>query len=152
MQLFHRGWDQHGQPAPRPPRAMPGHRSAVGRAVRRSQAAGAARRHARRLGRRVRPHDLLAGQAFGDNYGRDHHGALLYNVDGRRWSQTGFEYGRTDTHSYNIVEDPVHIRDLNATILHSLGIDHNRLTFKYQGLDQRLTGVEPCRVVDEILG
>ena len=54
----------------------------------------------------------------------------------------GFEYGVTDDHSYNIVENPAHIRDLNATILNQLGIDHRKLTFKFQGLDQRLTGVE----------
>ena len=64
----------------------------------------------------------------------------------------GIEYGKTDDHCYNIVENPVHIRDMNATILHQLGIDHNRLTFRYQGLDQRLTGVEPTRVVRELLG
>ena len=50
------------------------------------------------------------------------------------------------------MKDPVHIRDLNATILHCLGIDHKRLTFRFQGLDQRLTGVEEARVVREILG
>ena len=63
----------------------------------------------------------------------------------------GFEFGKTDEHCYNILENPVHIRDMNATILHQMGIDHNRLTFKYQGLEQRLTGVEPSRVVKEIL-
>jgi Protein of unknown function (DUF1501) len=63
----------------------------------------------------------------------------------------GIEFGQTDDFSYNIVKDPVHIRDFNATLLHCLGIDHNRLTFKYQGLEQRLTGVEPARVVTEIL-
>ena len=63
----------------------------------------------------------------------------------------GFEFGRTDDYCYNIVENPVHIRDMNATILNRLGIDHNRLTFRYQGLEQRLTGVEPCRVIDEII-
>ena len=63
----------------------------------------------------------------------------------------GFEYGKTDDHSYNIIENPVHIRDMNATILHQLGIDHNKLTFKYQGLDQRLTGVEEAHVVKDIL-
>ena len=54
--------------------------------------------------------------------------------------------------SYNIVKDPMHIRDLNATILNLLGVDHERLTFKFQGLDQKLTGVEPARVVRELLG
>ena len=63
----------------------------------------------------------------------------------------GFEYGVTDDHCYNIVENPVHIRDLNATILHQLGIDHERFTFPYLGLDERLTGVEHARVVRDIL-
>ena len=53
----------------------------------------------------------------------------------------------TDEMSYNIVKDPVHIRDLHATILHALGLEHERLSFKFQGLDQRLTGVEPAKVV-----
>jgi hypothetical protein len=61
-------------------------------------------------------------------------------------------YGRTDDFSYNIVENPVHVRDLHATMLHLLGIDHRRLTVPYQGLDQKLTGVEPARVVTEIIG
>jgi hypothetical protein len=63
----------------------------------------------------------------------------------------GVVHGATDDFSYNIVENPVHVNDLNATILHCLGIDHERFTFKFQGLDQRLTGVEPQRVVKEIL-
>ena len=63
----------------------------------------------------------------------------------------GVEYGKTDDYCYNILENPVHIRDFNATILNRMGIDHNRLTFRYQGLDQKLTGVEPARVVKEIL-
>ena len=66
-------------------------------------------------------------------------------------AKPGIEYGKTDTHCYNILENPVHIRDLNATILHNLGINHERLTFKFQGLDQKLTGVEPSRVVHEVL-
>ena len=61
-------------------------------------------------------------------------------------------YSDDDDFSYNIVRDPVHIRDLNATILHQLGIDHRRLTFKFQGLDQRLTGViEEAQGVKQIL-
>jgi len=53
--------------------------------------------------------------------------------------------------SYNITRNPVHIRDLHATILHQLGLSHERLSFKFQGLDQRLTGVEPAKVVKDIL-
>lgn len=64
----------------------------------------------------------------------------------------GTTYGETDDFSYNITKDPVHLNDLNATILHALGIHHEQFTYKFQGLDQRLTGVEPARVVKEILG
>jgi hypothetical protein len=60
-------------------------------------------------------------------------------------------HGETDEFSYNIVKDPVHVRDLQATILNQFGIEHERFTYKYQGLDQKLTGVEPARVVKEIL-
>ena len=60
-------------------------------------------------------------------------------------------YGQTDDFSYNIVQDPVHVNDFNATILHQLGIDHQRLSFPFQGLDQRLTGVEGAKVVKGIL-
>jgi hypothetical protein len=63
----------------------------------------------------------------------------------------GQVHGETDEMSYNITQDPVHIRDLHATILHQLGISHDRFSYKFQGLDQRLTGVEPARVVKEIL-
>jgi hypothetical protein len=63
----------------------------------------------------------------------------------------GITYGATDDFSYNITENPVHIHDLNATILHLMGIDHRRLSVKYQGLDVRLTGVEPAKVVKDVL-
>jgi hypothetical protein len=63
----------------------------------------------------------------------------------------GVAYGETDDFSYNIVRDPVHIRDLHATMLHLFGIDHMRLTYKVGGLDSRLTGVLPARVIDEVL-
>jgi hypothetical protein len=66
-------------------------------------------------------------------------------------TKRGYVHGETDDFSYNIVKDPVSIHDLNATILHCMGIDHSRLTFKFQGLDQKLTGVEPSRVVTELL-
>ncbi len=63
----------------------------------------------------------------------------------------GITYGATDDFSYNVAENPVHVRDLHATILHLLGIDHERFTYRFQGLDFRLTGVEPSRVVNEVL-
>lgn len=63
----------------------------------------------------------------------------------------GLSYGNTDELGYHAVDNPVHVRDLHATILYQLGIDHTRLTVKYQGLDMKLTGVEPARVVRDIL-
>ena len=76
-----------------------------------------------------------------DNYGRDHH-PRCYTV----WLagggiKAGTTYGETDDFSYNIVRDPVEVYDLNATILNLLGIEHTRLTFKFQGRDFRLTDV-----------
>jgi hypothetical protein len=65
--------------------------------------------------------------------------------------KAGITYGQTDDYCYNIVRDPVHVRDFNATILHVLGIDHEKLTFKFQGLDQKLTGVVPAKVVEGVL-
>ena len=63
----------------------------------------------------------------------------------------GIVHGETDEFSYNVVRDPVHIRDINATILHCMGIDHRRLTYRFQGLDQKLTGVEEAEPVKGIL-
>ena len=63
----------------------------------------------------------------------------------------GVVHGETDEFSYNIVKAPVHIRDFQATLLHLFGIDHERFTHKHRGLDARLTGVEPARVIPELL-
>ena len=66
-------------------------------------------------------------------------------------SKGGAIHGETDDFSYNITKDPVSIRDFHATVLHLLGIDHERFTFKYQGLDQKLTGVEAAKVVKALI-
>ena len=63
----------------------------------------------------------------------------------------GIVHGTTDDFSYNIVKDPVHIRDFHATVLHLLGFDHNRFSVRWQGLDAKLTGVEPAKVIRELL-
>jgi hypothetical protein len=83
--------------------------------------------------------------------GRDHHikGFSMWLAGGG--VKGGVGYGATDELGYNAVEDTVHVRDLHATALHLLGIDHDRFAVKYQGLDMRLTGVEPARVVKEVL-
>jgi len=85
------------------------------------------------------------------NYGRDHHPRCFTMWMAGGGMKGGTIYGETDDFSYNIVENPVHIRDFHATVLHQLGYDHERFSYKYQGLDQRLTGVLPARIVKEIL-
>lgn len=151
VQLFHRGWDQHG--------SLPSKIRQQCEDI--DQPAAALIKD---LDQRGMLEDTLVvwGGEFGrtiysqgkltkDNHGRDHHGRCFSMWMAGAGVKRGFEYGKTDDHSYNIIENPVHIRDMNATILHQLGIDHNKLTFKYQGLDQRLTGVEEAHVVKDIL-
>jgi hypothetical protein len=99
---------------------------------------------------------VLWGGEFGrtpmaQGSGRDHHinAFSLWMAGGG--IKGGIEFGETDEYSYNPVADPVHINEINATILHCLGINHETFTLRYQGLDQRLTGVEHMKVIKEIL-
>ncbi len=95
----------------------------------------------------------VAGQGEWDSPdgGRDHHPRCFTIWLAGGGVRSGMTYGATDDFSFNVVEDPVNVRDLHATILHLLGIDHERFSFRFQGLDFKLTGVEPARVVREIL-
>ena len=86
-----------------------------------------------------------------DNYGRDHHPRCYTTWMAGGGVRAGITYGETDDFSYNVVKDPVTVRDFNATILHCLGIDHNKLTYQFQGLDQKLTGPVPASVVPGLL-
>jgi hypothetical protein len=86
------------------------------------------------------------------NYGRDHHPRCFTMWMAGGGSKGGTIYGETDDFSYNIVKDPVHIRDFHATVLHLMGIDHERFTYRFHGLDQRLTGVEKANVIKELVG
>jgi hypothetical protein len=86
-----------------------------------------------------------------ETYGRDHHPRCFSIWMAGGGVKGGVVHGETDEFSYNIVRDPVHVTDLTATMLHLFGIDHERFTYKHQGLDQKLTGVEPSKVVKEIL-
>ena len=85
------------------------------------------------------------------NYGRDHHPRCFTLWMAGGGIRPGTIYGETDDFSYNIIKDPVHIHDFHATVLHLLGFDHQRFSVRYQGLDQRLTGVEPCSVIKQLL-
>ncbi len=95
----------------------------------------------------------VAGQGEWDSPegGRDHHPRCFTMWMAGGGVKPGITYGATDDFSYNVVENPVHVRDLHATILHLLGIEHERFSYRFQGLDFRLTGVEPARVVHDIL-
>ena len=86
-----------------------------------------------------------------DNYGRDHHPRCFTLWMAGGGAKGGTIYGETDDFSYNITRDPVHVRDFHATVMHLLGIDHERFTFRSQGLDFKLTGVEKANVIKELL-
>jgi uncharacterized protein (DUF1501 family) len=86
-----------------------------------------------------------------DNYGRDHHPRCFTMWMAGGGTKGGVVYGETDDFSYNIIKDPIHIRDFHATVLHLLGFNHERLTVRYQGLDARLTGVEPAKIIPQLL-
>ena len=151
IQLFHRGWDQHGN--------LPSQIRGQAKDVDQPSAA-----LLKDLKQRGLLEDTLViwGGEFGrtvycqgtlsqDNYGRDHHGRCFSVWMAGGGVKGGFELGETDDFGYNITRSPVHIHDLNATILHCLGIDHQQLSYRYQGLNHRLTGQENARVVHEIL-
>ena len=151
VQIFHRGWDQHGNIA--------GDLASQCRDV--DQASWALIQDLKRTGL-LEDTLVIWGGEFGrtaycqgkltkENYGRDHHPRNFCIWMAGGGVKPGLVYGETDDFSYNVVENPVHIHDLNATILHCLGIDHERFTFKFQGLDMRLTGVEEQRPVHDIL-
>ena len=92
------------------------------------------------------------GNLSKDNYGRDHHPRCFTMWMAGGGTQGGTIHGETDDFSYNIVKDPVHVRDFHATVLNQLGFDHARFTFRYQGLDQRLTGVDQkAHVIEDLL-
>jgi hypothetical protein len=151
VQILHRGWDQHGNIA--------GDLPAQCRDV--DQACAALIRDLKQRG--LLDSTLVVwGGEFGrtvycqggltrENYGRDHHPKCFTMWMAGGGIRGGVEYGITDDFSYNVVQNPVHINDINATLLHCLGIDHERFAFSFQGLEQRLTGVEPQRVIREIV-
>jgi len=86
-----------------------------------------------------------------ENYGRDHHPRCFTMWIAGGGAKAGIVYGQTDDFCYNVVKDPVHVRNFNATVLRLLGIDHEKLKFKFQGLEQKLTGVVPAKIVPELI-
>jgi uncharacterized protein (DUF1501 family) len=150
VQIFHRGWDQHGDL----PRDLASQCKDVDQGCygliqdlkQRGMLEDTLVVWGGEFGRTV----YCQGGLSETNYGRDHHPRCFTIWMAGGGIKGGQVYGETDEMSYNIVANPVHIRDLHATILKLLGFDHERLSFKFQGLDQRLTGVEPAKIISEI--
>ena len=151
VQIMHRGWDQHG--------TLP--RDLRNQCMDTDRGVGA-------LVTDLKQHGLLEdtlvvwGGEFGrtvysqgnltaTDYGRDHHPRNFCMWMAGGGIKGGISLGETDDFSYNVVEAPVHVNELNATILHCMGIDNSRFTFPFQGLDMKLTGVEQAKVVKELL-
>lgn len=150
VQLYHQGWDQHG--------GLP---KGIARQCRDTDQATAAL--VTDLKRRGLLEDTLViwGGEFGrtvysqgkltsDNYGRDHHPRCFTMWMAGAGVKPGISYGETDDFSYNIIKDPVHVHDFQATFMHLMGVDHERLIYKFQGRRFRLTDVQG-KVVKEIL-
>ena len=141
IQLFHMGWDQHGK--------LPGQLPGQCRDTDQSSAALVLDLKQRGL---LEDTLVIWGGEFGrtvycqgnltkTNYGRDHHPRCFSIWMAGAGIRPGVTHGETDDFSYNVVKDPVHVHDLHATILQQMGIDHTRLTYKYQGRHFRLTDV-----------
>jgi hypothetical protein len=151
VQVYHRGWDVHGLL----PQVLPSQCKDV------DQACHGLVQDLKQRGM-LDETLVICGGEFGrtiycqgkltqETYGRDHHPRCFSLWLAGGGVKGGVVHGETDEFSYNIVRDPVHVRDLQATLLHLFGVDHQRFTFKHQGLDQKLTGVEPAHVVKPIL-
>ncbi len=150
VQLFHRGWDQHTN--------LP--EGIRNQCLDTDQASAALLADLRQRG--LLDETLVVwGGEFGrtvycqgkltpTDYGRDHHPRCFTLWMAGGGTRAGASYGETDDYSYNIVRDPVHVHDFHATMLHCLGIDHERLTFRFQGRYHRLTDVHG-RVIEELL-
>jgi hypothetical protein len=150
VQLYHQGWDQHGN--------CPG--GVMGQSKKTDQANAALIKD---LKQRGMLDDTLVvwggefgrtvysqGQLTKTNYGRDHHPKAFTMWMCGAGVKPGFTYGETDDFSYNILKDPVHVHDFQATLLHLFGIDHERLIFKHQGRRFRLTDVHG-HVIKDVL-
>jgi len=145
IQLYHRDWDHHG--------AVKSHSAGTAKEVDQGVSA---------LLTDLKQRDMLKdtivvfGSEFGrtpmaQGDGRDHHlaGFTMWFAGGG--FKPGFSYGATDEFGYHAVENRVSVHDIHATLLKLMGIDHARFSHKFQGLDSRLTGVEPARVIDELI-
>lgn len=151
VQIYHRGWDVHGNL----PEVLPAQCKDIDQPVwalvqdlkQRGMLEDTLVLWGGEFGRTI----YSQGRLTAKDYGRDHHPRCFSLWMAGGGVKGGVVHGETDEFSYNITRDPVHVRDLQATMLHLFGIRHERFTYKYQGLDQKLTGVEKASVVKQIL-
>jgi uncharacterized protein (DUF1501 family) len=151
VQVYHRGWDVHGNL----PEVLPAQCKEIDQPVyalvqdlkQRGMLDDTLVILAGEFGRTI----YSQGKLTATDYGRDHHPRCFSLWMAGGGIKGGVVHGETDEFSYNIVKDPVHVRDFQATILHQFGIDHERFSYNYQGLNVRLTGVEKAEVVKAIL-
>ncbi|WP_164100563.1 DUF1501 domain-containing protein [Candidatus Laterigemmans baculatus] len=150
-QIFHRGWDQHGNlPGDLPKQCRDVDQPSAGLLTdlrQRGMLDDTLVVWGGEFGRTI----YCQGKLSKTMYGRDHHPKCFTMWMAGAGIKGATVHGETDEFSYNITKDPVHIRDLNATILHLMGIDHDRFVYPFQGLDQKLTGVEPAHLIKPIL-
>jgi uncharacterized protein (DUF1501 family) len=151
VQLYHRGWDQHialARQLPNQCRDIDQPTAAlIGDLNQRGLLKETLVMFMTEFGRTT----FSQGKFGAPGSGRDHHGRCFTCWFAGGGIKGGFEFGKTDEFSYNVAEDPVHLRDLHATMLHCLGIDHHRFTYRFRGLHVGLTGVEEAHVVKPIL-
>jgi uncharacterized protein (DUF1501 family) len=151
IQLYHQGWDQHG--------GLPNAIRTQCRETDRPAAALLTDLKQRGLlddtlviwGGEFGRTNYSQGKLTATDYGRDHHPRCFSMWMAGGGVRGGTVYGETCPFGYNVVSNPVQVRDFHATLLHLMGIEHERLTYRFQGLDARLTGVEPARVVQELI-
>jgi uncharacterized protein (DUF1501 family) len=147
VQLFHEAWDQHGNLVA----------DLKKNCKNTDQASAALLKDLKQRGLLDQTLVIWGGEfgrtpmVQGGNDGRDHHPNAFTMWLAGGGIRPGVTLGESDEFGFNATKDRVHVRDLHATVLHCLGLDHQRLSFKFQGLDAKLTGVEPARVVKEIL-
>jgi hypothetical protein len=150
IQLYHRDWDHHGElPENLPKRCKDVDQASaalITDLAQRGMLEDTLVIWGGEFGRTV----YCQGHLTATDYGRDHHGRCFTMWLAGGGMKAGITFGETDDYSYNIARDPVHVHDLQATILHCLGIDHKRLTYRFQGRDFRLTDVSG-QVVDKVL-
>jgi hypothetical protein len=151
IQLYHMGWDHHeGVPRQLPPQCADTDQPSAALLQdlkQRGMLDDTLVLWAGEFGRTV----YCQGNLSPENYGRDHHPRCFSVWMAGGGIKPGISYGETDDFSYNITVNPVHVHDMNATLLHCLGVDHSKLTYRYQGRDFRLTDVQGT-VVKELLG